>query len=154
MAEKLDVVRKPQNWDKAVSAAYLRLLGLSQGKAAKGAGIGERTIARWELSDWWPDACGEAGSRWMQQLEIECRTTIMAAVRAGDATTAVKMLERIDRRLAPPRQLHGIEHRGEILTAARRMSDEELRERSAKLANRIAPHISANGGGPSTNGGS
>ncbi len=152
MAEKLDVVKKPQNWDKAVSAGYLRLLGLSQGKAARCAGIGERTLARWELSDWWPDACGEAGSRWMQQLEIECRTTIMAAVKAGDVTTAVKMLERIDRRLAPPRQSHGIEHSGGIVSKARLMSDEELLERSAKLVSRIGTRISANGGGPSRNG--
>ena len=42
----------------------------------------------------------------MQQLEIECRITVMAAVKAGDVTTAVKMLERIDRKLAQPKQLH------------------------------------------------
>ena len=111
MAEKLDAVGKPQNWDKAVSVSYLRLIGLTQKKAAKAAGMGERTLRRFELSEWWPDACGEAVDRWMQQLAIECRTTIMAAVKAGDVVTAVKMLERIDNRLAPPRQSHGIEHR-------------------------------------------
>lgn len=89
-----------------MSAAYLRLWGLSQEKAAKGAGIGERTLARYEISEWWPKACGEAVDRWMQQLEIECRTTIMAAVKDGDIQTAVKMLERIEKRLAPPKQLH------------------------------------------------
>ena len=88
----------------------------------------------------------------MHQLEIEARSTVMQAVKEGDVATAWKVLERIDRRLAPPRQLHGIEHRGEILTAARRMSDEELRERSAKLANRIGTRMSDNGGRPSTNG--
>ena len=65
----------------------------------------------------------------MKQLAIECRTTIMAAVKAGDVTTAVKMLERIDRRLAPPRQTHGIEHSGGVTIPAREMSDEELLER-------------------------
>lgn len=34
MAGKLDAVAKPRTWDKALSAAYLRLLGLSQEKAA------------------------------------------------------------------------------------------------------------------------
>ena len=97
VAEKLNVVEKPRDWDKAVSVAYLRLIGLTQKKAASGAGIGVRTLRRYELSDWWPDACGEAVGRWMQQLAIECRTTIMAAVKAGDVVTAVKMLERIDK---------------------------------------------------------
>ena len=55
----------------------------------------------------------------------------MAAVKAGDVVTAVKMLERIDKRLAPPRQSHGIEHSGEIPTTVREMSDEELLERAA-----------------------
>ena len=87
MAEKFDAVGKPQNWDKAVSVSYLRLIGLTQKKAAKAAGMGERTLRRFELSEWWPDACGEAVDRWMQQLAIECRTTIMAAVKAGDVVT-------------------------------------------------------------------
>ncbi len=144
MAGKLDVVAKPRTWDKALSAAYLRLLGLSQEKAAKGAGIGERTLIRYEMSGWWPSACAEAVDRWMHQLEIECRTTIMAAVKGGDVQTAVKMLERIDKRLAPPRLTHGIEHSGEIATTAREMSDEELLERASQLANRVAVHT--NGG--------
>ncbi len=151
MAEKLDVVTKPQNWDKAVSVAYLRLLGLSQKRAAKGAGIGERTLARWELSDWWPEACGEAVDRWMQQLAIECRTTIMAAVKAGDVVTAVKMLERIDKRLAPPRQSHGIEHSGDLTRSVPDMSDEELLERTMNIVNRVGPLLNgakANGEGP------
>ena len=137
LAEKLDIVTKPHDWDKAVSVAYLRLLGLSQKKAAKGAGIGERTLARWELSEWWPDACAEAVDRWMQQLEIECRSTIMAAVKAGDVQTAVKMLERIDKRLAPPRYSHGIEHSGRIDTSVRDLSDEELVARARQLGNRL-----------------
>ena len=140
MAENIEVVEKPRDWDKAVSVSYLRLVGLTQKKAAKAAGIGERTLARWELTEWWPEACREAVDRWMQQLAIECRTTIMAAVKAGDVVTAVKMLERIDKRLAPPRQSHGIEHSGGIATSVREMSDQELLERAGRLANRMAVH--------------
>ncbi len=152
MAEKLDVVEKPQNRAKSVSAAYLRLLGLSQKKAAKGAGIGERTLARWELSDWWPDACAEAVDRWMQQLEIEARSTVMQAVKEGDVATAWKVLERIDRRLAPPRQLHGVEHSGDLTRSVRDMRDEELLERGADFAHSFAAHTSDNAVGPSPNG--
>jgi len=127
-------VTKPHNWDKAVSVAYLRLLGLSQKKAARGAGIGERTLARWELSEWWPEACREAVDRWMQQLEIEARTTVMAAIKEGDVVTAMKVLERIDKRLAPPRQSHDISHSGDITATVRAMSDEELMDRANELA--------------------
>ena len=137
MAEKLDIVTKSHDWDKAVSVAYLRLLGLSQKKAAKGAGIGERTLARYELSEWWPEACGEAVDRWMQQLAIECRTTIMAAVKSGDVATAVKMLERIDKRLAPPRQELGVQHSGDLRRSVRDLSDEELVARARQLGNRL-----------------
>ncbi len=138
LAEKIDVVKKPQSWDKAVSVAYLRLLGLSQKKAAKGVGIGERTLARWELSEWWPTACREAVDRWMQQLEIEARSTVMQVVKEGDVATAWKVLERIDKRLAPPRQSHGVEHSGEMTTSVRTMGDEELIERATELTNRFA----------------
>ena len=148
VAEKLDVVKKPQDWDKSVSAAYLRLLGLSQKKAAKGAGLGERTLARYELSEWWPDACREAVDRWMQQLEIEARTTVMVAVKNGDVGTAWKVLERLDRRLAPPRQSHGIEHSGEIVSEAPAMSVEEIFERAQKIVTRLAPQM--NHGAPPT----
>ena len=137
MAEKLDVVTKPHDWDKAVSVAYLRLLGLSQKKAAKGAGIGERTLARYELSEWWPEACREAVDRWMQQLEIEARSTVMQAVKEGDVATAWKVLERIDKRLAPPRQQLGVEHSGDLKRSVRDLSDEELINRATQLANRL-----------------
>ena len=110
MAEKLDVVKRPQNWDKAVSVAYLRLLSCSQEGAAQGAGIGVRTLRRYELPDWWPQACSEAVGRWMQQLEIEARTTVMAAVKEGDVVTAMKVLERLDPQLSPPRKRY--EHTG------------------------------------------
>ena len=137
VAENLDAVATPRDWDKAVNVAYLRLNSATQAAAAKGAGLGVRTLRRWELSPWWPDACGEAVGRWMQQLEIECRTTIMGAVKAGDVVTAVKMLERIDQKLAPPRQSHGVEHRGEIAAKVKRMSDAELVERAAELVGQI-----------------
>ncbi len=129
--------------------AYLRLVGLTQEKAAKAAGIGERTLRRYELCEWWPEACREAVDRWMHQLEIEARSTVMQAVKEGDVATAWKVLERIDRRLAPPRQLHGVEHSGDLTRSVREMSDEELLARARQLANRVAAHVD---GGHSKNG--
>ena len=119
-------------------------MGQTQENAAKGAGIGVRTLRRYELSDWWPEACSEAVDRWMQQLEIEARTTVMAAIKEGDVVTAMKVLERLDKRLAPPRQQLGVHHSGEIKTPVREMSDEELLERAGQFASRLATHT--NGG--------
>ncbi len=61
MADKAQGVGKPRDWDKAISVAYLRLRDESQADAAKPAGLGERTVRRWEKSAWWLQACLEAG---------------------------------------------------------------------------------------------
>ena len=61
MADNDTNVRAPRDWDKAISVVYLRLRDDSQADAAKPAGIGERTVRRWEKSDWWLQACLEAG---------------------------------------------------------------------------------------------
>ena len=65
-APKPQNVRKPVNWDKAVSVAYLRLLGVTQEKSAQQAGCSKRSIVSWEASKWWPDAMNEARQRWLQ----------------------------------------------------------------------------------------
>ena len=73
----------------------------------------------------------------MAQLEIECRITLLASIKNGDAVAALKVLERLDRRLAPPRLSHAIEHGGEIVTKAAQMSDEEIVERWDRIVNRL-----------------
>lgn len=122
------VCNRPRDWDKAVAAAYLRLVGLSQDEAAAGAGCGERTLARWEASIWWPEACEEAVDRWMKALTIESRKTLIQAVKDGDAERALKILERVDRRLAPPKQQHEITfdylHRDEVAKLMRGLAED------------------------------
>lgn len=110
MAGYEDPVGKPHDWDKAVAAAYLRMIGLSQVDAANGAGIGERTIVRWEQCSWWQDARDEASDRWLNDLVAESRATLMKSIKAGDPIRALQVLERRDQRLAPP--AHQIEHHG------------------------------------------
>ena len=74
----------------------------------------------------------------------------MAAVKSGDVATAVKMLERIDKRLAPPRQQLGVQHSGDLRRSVRDLSDEELVARARQLGNRLGlgPPVS-NGEGSS-----
>lgn len=65
-AENKDRVSRPQNRDKALSAAYLRLLGASQGRAATEAGCAVRALRDWETCSWWPDMLAEARQRWLR----------------------------------------------------------------------------------------
>src|SRR5690606_35548793 len=110
MAEREDIVEKPQDWDKAVSVAYLRLLGAPIRTAAKVAGVGERTLHRWERSPWWPDATAEANDRWFKNVTAAARRTLLKAIRAGRSDHALQILERVEPRLAPPKQR--MEHSG------------------------------------------
>ena len=110
MAGILNAVGKPRDWDKAVSAAYLRLIGRSQEEAAKHAGVGERTLQRYEVSEWWPQACREAESRWLKGLVFISQQTLFKAIEAGDANLAFRVTERHIKALAPPSQRH--EHSG------------------------------------------
>ncbi len=112
MADKAQGVGKPRDWDKAISVAYLRLREESQADAAKSAGIGERTVRRWENSKWWPQACLEAGSRWLQGLVYVSQQTLFAAIDGGDANLAFKVIERRIPELAPPRIAHELFGKG------------------------------------------
>lgn len=94
-------VEKPRSWDKAVSAAYLWLIMAEVKKAAAAAGVGERTLHRWILSDWWPDAVAEAETRWLHITVAEARRALLGQIRAGDGDLALRLLERRDARLRP-----------------------------------------------------
>lgn len=120
MADSDDTVARPADWDKAVAAAYLRLIGASQAAAARGAGAGERTVARWEKSAFWHEACEEASDRWLNHLVAASRRSLAKGV-DGDPGLALKVIERVDVRLAPPKlqaELSGPEG-GPIPTEAR-----------------------------------
>lgn len=102
-----ETVARPQDWDKCVSAAYLWLIFDGVKAAAKGAGVGERTMARWVISPWWPDACAEANRRWLQHLTLEARRTLIRSVQSGDGRLAMEVLQQFDPDFRPrPKQVH------------------------------------------------
>lgn len=111
MPQDKDPISKPTDWDKCVSVAYLRYMGASQVDAATVAGVVRETVSRWERSSWWPDAQKEAEDRWLSGLAQRARAGLERAV-ADDGNLSLKVLERIDRRLAPPKA--GMEHEGEV----------------------------------------
>jgi hypothetical protein len=95
-------VGRPRNWDKCVSVAYLRILGVSQKAAARAASCGERTIRLWEVQQWWPDAQAEARQRWLSEASDAARATILKAIRGGDTSSARWFLERVEPALSQP----------------------------------------------------
>jgi hypothetical protein len=100
-ADPEDPVKNPENWDKCVSVAYLRLIGQTQEQAADSAGVGVRTVHTWEHCSWWADCQAEASRRWLVGLEAKARATLQEGM---DANIALKILERRLPELAPPTQ--------------------------------------------------
>ncbi len=108
LAEDEDEVGRPRDWDKAVAAAYLLALGRTQEEAAKGAGVGERSLHRWVGCSWWSKAVDEAASRWLNDARTGARRTLLLAGLKGangDANLALRVLERTEPAL-PPKQRH------------------------------------------------
>ena len=104
-------VKRPKDWDKWVSAAYLRILGATQIEAAKGVGRSERTLQRWEEDrEAWQAARREAEDRWLVEVRDASRRSVLKAA-GRNAEMGLKILERLDPALAPPRQK--LEHTGE-----------------------------------------
>lgn len=107
VAETSDMVAAPLEWDKAVSCAYLRMMGNGQKKTAAAAGVGERTLARWEGCPWWEQARAEARARWMNDVVDASRYTLLTSIQKGDVERAVLVLERMDPSFRPnPTELH------------------------------------------------
>lgn len=92
-------------WDKMVSAAYLRMLGATQEEAAEAVGRAERTIHGWEKDERWSLAREEAKERWLSGLADKARARALELIEeTDDLGDVLKVLERLDERLLPPKQ--------------------------------------------------
>jgi len=107
MSQSEDLIRKPSDREKALSAAFLRHVGATQSDAASATGIDRRTLQRWESCSWWPDVQREAAERWLAGLASKARVGLESAV-VGDGRLALAVLERLEPALAPPRQRVGL----------------------------------------------
>jgi len=98
---KRKIPKKPHNWDKAVSVAYLRLIGATQEQASISAKIAESTIYDWERSAWWKDAQFEANQRWLSEVDSATRHALLRnVVQATDIKERGNMARYIaDRRI-------------------------------------------------------
>ena len=107
MLENGDRIGRPQNRDKALSVAYLRLLGGSQAEVASAVGCHASTVLRWEQCEWWAEVRREAAARWLEGLTARARRGLETAV-TTDGRLALQVLERLVPELAAPRLTVGI----------------------------------------------
>ncbi len=107
---------KASHWDNRVAVAYLRMMGATQRGAAEGAGVSLRTVQTYEKHPSYPEAREEARERWCKNVSDLARTRLINSLKKkgdkddsgegqGDASPelALKIVERIDPELAPPR---------------------------------------------------
>jgi DNA-binding transcriptional MerR regulator len=134
MSGPQDDSRRPKSWDRQVSAAYLRLLGATQSEAAKGVGCSSRTIRRWEREVLWLEAVQEAKRRWLSGVENAARVALLRALQEPDAGLfALRVLERLDPRLAPP----GKQPRHQRLLEEKRQAESLARPKGQSVAGTV-----------------
>jgi hypothetical protein len=93
----------PAYWEKLVLASYYRLLGATQKAAGAAVGRSERTIRAWEADTArWTQAADEARKRWLGEVTAMARRQLLQAATTADGDLALKILERLDKDLAPP----------------------------------------------------
>jgi len=101
----------PPFYEKAVLAAYYRLLGGTQKQAGAAVGRTERTVRTWEADvSLWSKAREAARQRWLGEVISLARRRLLQTMLAAAADLALKLLERIDPELAPATQRHKVHH--------------------------------------------
>lgn len=133
--QQIEFAKPPKDWDKWVSSAYLRMLGQSLNDVAKGVGRSRKTIWTWEQNrTLWERAKLEAQSRWMNDLIDVSRATLIKSIREGNADAALKVLERTQASLAPPRMRQEISGPGGGAVQVSHLPPEEIHSAFAELA--------------------
>src|SRR5262249_28674195 len=101
----------PLFYEKAVLAAYYRMLGGTQKQAGAAVGRTERTVRTWEADTaLWARASEAARQRWLGEVVALARRRLLQTMLAAEADLALKLLERIDAELAPATQKHKVHH--------------------------------------------
>ena len=108
-----------RHWDKRVAAAYLRMMGLTQGDAGKAVGRSKRTVAVWEAEkETWARAREEARQRWLGDVTDAARASLLKNLKeAQSGLLALQVLERVDDDLAPAKQRVDMHVEGKGLAA-------------------------------------
>lgn len=97
-------VKRPSNWEKRVSAAYLLTQGYTKEQTAVQVGCSERVLYDWKNHHMWPDALAEARARWLQGVDLEAMAAIGDLVRGRNDKVVMWFGDRRIPELAPPKQ--------------------------------------------------
>lgn len=124
-----NVVSKPGSWAKARQSAYLYLRQEPPEEILVLAGISRATWQNWITCDWWWDLVQEEGDKpWFQELKIDAKRTVARQVKDPQRGEALRVLERVDDRLAPATQRLEITqnylHRDEVLELFRGLAED------------------------------
>src|SRR4029453_13689995 len=104
-----DGTPRPAYWEKAVMAAYHRLLGSSQKVASAAVGRNEQTIRNWEANTvLWARAVAAAKERLLGEISSVARRQLLKGLMTDTGDLSLKILERLDDALAPP--AHRLKH--------------------------------------------
>jgi len=96
---------RPQQWERLVLYAYLRMMGATQKDAGSAVGRAKRTVQVWEEDKaLYGQARTEARERWLGELTDAARVTLLKTIREGHGVLALQVLERLDPALAPAKQ--------------------------------------------------
>lgn len=79
--------QRPQDWAQAVLAAYWIGLGFTDAESATLSGCGTRTVGRWKVSEWWPQAEAEAHRRFLTVMSAETKRSVLDVVRDRNPLT-------------------------------------------------------------------
>lgn len=117
-------VAKPRDPEAVKRAAMAWLTEPTLPEAAQKAAIGLTSMKRWIVSPWWRGVCEEvAAGDGFRDMVLAARRTVLAQANRTDRDEAFRILERIDRRLAPPKQQIELSvnymHRDEVLSIVR-----------------------------------
>ena len=95
-------VDRPRSSEKAQLAAFELYFGATVPEAAAQVGVSEDTVRNWLVSPWWPELAAAAEEHANDYLERQARRALRRRLEEGDAISARWLLERTDRRFAPP----------------------------------------------------
>ena len=116
-------IKHPHNWAKARETVYLWLRGEGKIACAELAGVSRTTFEHWRKCDWWWALVEEEGD-----LRVGARRTVGLQVLDRERAEAFRVLERVDDRLAPPKQRLEITqnymHRDEVIELFRGLAQD------------------------------
>lgn len=92
----------PRDPEVAALVAFDLYTGSTVPEAAAKNHVSRDTVRQWQRSDWWPDLMEAVAETYLDRADALARGALIRRLEEGDAISARWLLERRDRKLAPP----------------------------------------------------